>query len=75
MEFVRAGFGEDFDASVAELVVLRGEGIGVDANLTDGFFGGQLATAETIDEDGTAARACGGSGEGFEIGLEVGRVV
>ncbi len=43
VELVRAGLGEDFDAAVAQAVVLRGKRILVDANFADGGFRGKLA--------------------------------
>lgn len=66
---------EDLDAAEAELVVLGRERILIDADLADGVLGGDLAAAESIDEDGASIRTGGGSGERLEVGGEVVRIV
>src|SRR5262245_3581145 len=59
VEFVGAGLGEDFDAAVAELVVLRGKRILIDADFTDGRLRGKLARGEAVNVDLSAIGAGG----------------
>ena len=59
MKLIRAGLGEDFDPAVSQPVVFGGEGILIDANLTNGRFGRQRATRESIDVDLPAIGAGG----------------
>ena len=63
MELVTAGLGQDFDASVTELVVFRGKGILVDANFADGGFGRKLAAGKPVDIDLAAIWPSGRAGE------------
>src|SRR5580698_3878393 len=61
VEVIRARLGENFDAPEPKLVELGREGVLVDADLSNGFLGRQLAAAETVDIDraavGTGARS------------------
>ena len=75
MKVVAAGFGEDLDAAHADAVVLRGEGILVDADFADGGFGGQAAAGETVDVNLPAVRPGAGAGEGGQVSREVVRVI
>ena len=75
MPLIRSGLGEDFNASVAKLVVFRGKGILVDANFADGGFGGKLPAREAVDIDLPAIGACGGAGKRLQVGLQVVRIV
>jgi hypothetical protein len=67
VDFVGAGLGENLDASVAEAVVLRGEGILVDANFADGGFGRKLSAGEAVDVDLAAVGTGRGTGESLEF--------
>src|SRR5208282_5917185 len=49
MHLVRSRLGENLDASVAQLVVLGGERVLVDANLTDGRLGRELAGGKSVN--------------------------
>lgn len=60
MEFIRAWFREDLNSAIAELVVFRRKWILIDSDFADGVFRRKLATAESIDKDGTAARPADG---------------
>src|SRR5215813_6379687 len=55
-DFVGAGLGKDLDAAEAQAVELGGEGVRVDADFADGFFGRKLAAGETVDVDRAAVR-------------------
>jgi hypothetical protein len=70
VEFVGTGLGEDLDAAIAEAVVLRGEGILIDADFADGGFGRELAAGESIDVNLAAIGTCGGAGERGELVLQ-----
>lgn len=70
MQFVGAGFGEDLDAAPAKGIVLRGVWILVDAYLSNGGFGRQLAAAEAVDEELRAALRIG-AGDGLKLLLQV----
>ena len=71
MKLVCAGLGEDFDAAVAELVVLGRKRILVDADLADRFLRGELASAESIDEDCATAGSGRRAGERQQVRLEI----
>ena len=71
MILAAARFGEDLDAAVAELVIFCGEGVLIDADLTDGFLGRDLAAAEAVNENGASVRTGGWAGEGLKVGLKV----
>ncbi len=71
MKFVCAWLGEDFDAAITQLVVFRRKRILVDANLANGIFRRQLASAESINKNGTAIGTGRGSGQRLEILLQV----
>ena len=64
MPLVRAGLGENLDAPVSQLVILRGEGILIHANFPDGGFRRKLAAGESVNVDfpaiwpGGRARQC-----------------
>jgi hypothetical protein len=49
VEFLSAGFGEDFDAAVTEAIVFGGKWIAVDANLAYSGFGGELSAGEAVN--------------------------
>jgi hypothetical protein len=70
-----AGLGEDLDASEAEAVVLGREGVLVDADLSDRFFGRQVAAAESVNEDLAAVGPCGGPGQGLKGIGEIVRII
>ena len=71
----RARLGENLDAAEAELVVLGGEGILIDADFADGFLGRKLAAAEAIDVDRAAVGSGAGPGERLQgVGEIVGIV-
>ena len=74
-EFVGAGFGEDFDAAVADAIELRGEGILIDADLADGGFGRELAPAESINIDFAAVGSGRGPGECLKFILQLTGVI
>ena len=75
MEFVGAGLGEDFDPSVAQLVVFRGERILVDANLADRRLRRKLARGESVDVDLAAVRPGGRPGQRLQVRLQFVRIV
>ena len=56
MYLVCPRFGKDLDPSVAELVVLCGEGILVNTNFPDGRLGGELSGGKTVNVDLAAVR-------------------
>ena len=70
VELVSAGLGEDFNAAVADVIELGGEGILIDANFADGRFRRELAAGETVDVDLTAIGASSGAGECGEFAGE-----
>ena len=67
MQRVGSRLGEYLDASVAELVELRGKRILVDANLTDGGFGRQLAAGESVDVNLAAVGSGRWAGQGRQF--------
>ena len=56
VQLVGAGLGEDFNAPVAKLVVLRREGVLVDADFADGRLWRELSAREAVDIDLSAIR-------------------
>src|SRR5260370_37074418 len=70
VELVGAGLGENLDAAVAELVVLRGKWILVDADFADGSFGRESSGGETVGINLTAVWAGRGAGKRLQFGLE-----
>ncbi len=70
MELVGAGFGEDFDAPVAQFVVLRRKGVLVDADFADRRFWRKLPAGESIDINLPAAGACRRTGQRIEFVLQ-----
>ena len=75
MKPVGPRLGKDFDPAEAQFVVLRGEWILVDPDLTDGVFRRQFTAAETVDQDRPAARPGGRAGECLKVHGKVVRVV
>ena len=71
VEVVAAGLGEDLDSAHADAVVLRGEGILVDADFADRGLGGQAAAGEAIDVDLAAVGSGAGTGESGKIGRQI----
>jgi hypothetical protein len=71
MELVGAGLGEDFDAPVAQLVVLRRKGILVDADFADRRFWRKLAAGESIDIDLPAVRSSRRTGQRIQFVLQL----
>ncbi len=64
---VGAGLGENLDATVAEAVVLGGEGVAVDAYLADGFLRRQAPAREAVEVDlRLAVHARGGAGQSLQ---------
>jgi hypothetical protein len=49
VQIICARLGQDFDAPETKLVVLRGEGILIDANFTDGILGRQRTASESFN--------------------------
>ena len=70
VQLVGAGLGKDLDAAVAELVILRGERILVDADFADRRLGRKLPAGESIDEDLRAVRPGGRSGKRGQFALQ-----
>src|SRR5579864_324071 len=73
--FVAAGLGEDLNAAVAELVILRGKRVLVDANLANGRLRRKRAASESIDVNLTAVGTCGRAGERLQFRLKLVGVV
>ena len=71
MELVGAGLGEDFDAPVAQLVVLRRKWVLVDADFADRRFWRKLAAGKSIDIDLPAVGACRRTGQRIEFVLQL----
>src|ERR1019366_6288092 len=67
VKLIRAGLGEDFDSSVAQLVVFGGKRILVDANLANRFFRRKLSGRKSIDVNLPAAGACRRYGQRFQV--------
>src|SRR6185312_482775 len=67
VELVGAGLGEDLDAAVTELVVLRRERVLVDADFADRRLGRKLAAGEAVDVNLSAVGACGWAGESGKL--------
>src|SRR5450755_2726311 len=70
-KLVGTRLGEDFDASITQPVVLRGEWIRIDPNFPDGIFGRQVASTESVDKNGTAVRPRGRPGESLKIRRQI----
>ena len=51
VKLVCSGLGENLDAAIAELVILRGKWIRIDPDLPDGRFGRKCATREAVNVD------------------------
>ncbi len=75
MILVRAGLGKDLDAAIADAVVLRGEWILVDADLTNRRLGGELAAGEAVYIDLSAVRPCRGTGQRGKLTGQLIRIV
>src|SRR5579862_8431580 len=71
VKFVGTGLGEDFDAAIAERVILRGERILIDANFANGSLRWNLSASESIDIDLAAIGAGGWAGERLQFGLKL----
>jgi len=71
MKIVAAGFGEYLDAAHTDAVVLRGEGILVDADFADRGFGGQAPAGKSVDINLAAVRPGAGAGESSEISRQI----
>src|SRR5712692_2576123 len=69
--FVRAGLGEDLDASVAQLVVLGGERVLVDAHFANRFLGRKPPAGEAVDINLPAVGTRAGAGQGLQIGSQI----
>src|ERR1700691_815083 len=71
MELIGPRLREDFDSSIAELVVLSRERILIDANLANRVFRGYLILhRETVNIELAAARTGRGTGQGSELGFQ-----
>ncbi len=71
MELVGAGFGEDLHASITQAVILRGERVLVDPNLTYRRFWWKLATGKPVDVDLPSVRTGSRTGKGRKLGGEL----
>src|SRR5579863_965048 len=71
MELVPTRPGKDFNPSVAQFVVLGRKRVLIDSDFADRFFGRQLAAAESVDVNRSAARPGRGSGESLEVSRQV----
>ena len=71
MQSVSSGPRQNLDAAKAGAVVFGGERIGIDANLADGTFGGQGASAEAVDQELRTVRSRRGTGHGLKFRLEI----
>ena len=75
MIFVSSGLGEDFNAAVAELVILRRKGILVDADFANRRLGGKLTGGKSVDIHLSAVRTRRRPGQRLQIGLKLIRIV
>ena len=57
VQYIGSRFGENLDASVADMVEFGGKGILVDANLADGRLGRERAASEAVDVNLAAVRS------------------
>src|ERR1039458_3357074 len=75
MNLVGPRLGENVDAAIAQLVVLRREWVCIDPNLANSVFWRQITAAESINVDGATIRSGGRPGEGLEVRRQVVRIV
>src|SRR5260370_29289791 len=68
---VRAGLGEDLDASVAQLVVLGGERVLIDAHFANRFLGREPPAGEAVDVNLSAVGTGAGARQGLQIGSQI----
>src|SRR5581483_790086 len=68
-------FGENFYSAVAQLVVLRGKRILINANFANRRLGGKLAASETINVDLATIRSCRRPSQSLEILLQFVRII
>jgi hypothetical protein len=67
MELVAARLGENLDSAIAQLVILRREGILIDSYFSDRRLGRNLSAGESVYLDLPAVGASRGSGESLQL--------
>src|SRR5579863_3245853 len=71
MDLVGTWLGENFDAPIAQLVVVRGEWILIDSNFANGRLGRQLPARKSVNKDLSPIRTRSWTGERSQFVLQL----